>query len=230
MAPPSWLRPGPHSPNLEQSPDPEQVYDDLGEKPRKCTSTLAVIEAQPDEPRWQVLRGLAEACRALQGQGGDWDAAARYFTATEGRLDTCKGRAARTVLGDVLRFHREHPSAEVTLRGSGDGSGADVCDFRITEVTAGGAGEPITITVSGAYFSADDLISTTVLVDGLPSTGEFEIVSRSGDGFSFTAEVPPLDAYPKTVDVSIDYGIRTTKRNAVTVQDPNPTTAASASP
>ncbi|WP_328870234.1 hypothetical protein OHT76_09080 [Streptomyces sp. NBC_00287] len=226
MDPPSWLRPGPKSPNLENSPDPESVYDELGENPGNCSKVLGTIAAEPDsgKPQWQVLRGLAHACLALQGQsGGNWDTAAQDFAAAEGQLGTCKGLAAHRVLGDVLRFHEQHPSATVRLRSSKGSGGADVCAFRIAEVTAGGPGERITISVSGAHFSSEDLQSTRVFIDKKQSNGGLTLVSESGDGFSFTAEVPPLDIYPKTVDVTIDYRGETTKKDAVTIEDPNPT-------
>ncbi|MBD0838016.1 MULTISPECIES: hypothetical protein [unclassified Streptomyces] len=229
MDPPSWLRPGPKSPNLERSPDPESVYDELGASPGKCSATLGVIKAEEasateedDRFRWQVLHGLAEACMALQGQNGSWEEAAKYFAATEGRLGSCKSVAAHAVLGEALRFHAQHPSATVRLRGSG-GDGTGVCAFRITEVTAGGPGERITVSVSGAHFSTEDLISATLCIDGKRSSGGLELVSRQSDGFSFTAEVPTLDAYPKTVDVAFVYGSTTTKENALTVEDPGVT-------
>ncbi|MGW1030374.1 hypothetical protein ACWD4J_43215 [Streptomyces sp. NPDC002577] len=228
MDAPNWLRPGPRSPNTEQSPDPEFIYDELGENPGECAETLGVIEAQPDEPQWQVLRGLAHACLGLQGQGGDWNAAAQLYAATEGAVSTCKGRAARVVLGDALRFHQQHPSTTVRLRSSAGSGGANVCHFRIAGVIAGvngevKAGERVTIEVSGAYFSPSDLISVTVLFDEEPSAGGFEDVSQSGDGFSFTAEAPAFDTYPKTVDVTVTYGSKATLKDAVTVLDPNVT-------
>lgn len=223
---PSWLRPGPRSPNTEQSPDPEFIFDELGEKPDECAETLRVIEAQPDNPQWQVLRGLAHACLGLQGQGGDWNGAAQLYAATEGAVDTCKGRAARVVLGDALRFHRQHPSTTVRLQSSAGSSGANVCNFRISSVSAGAAGavkagERVTIEVSGAYFSPSDLISVNVLFDEERSFGGFEIGSQTGDSFSFTAEIPPFDTYPRTVDVTVQYGSEATLKDAVTVLDPN---------
>ncbi|MFJ3667081.1 hypothetical protein ACIPSE_11550 [Streptomyces sp. NPDC090106] len=224
---PSWLRPGPRSPNTEQSPDPDSVYDQLGEKPDKCAETLHVIEAQPDDPQWLLLRGLAHACLGLQGQGGDWNTAARLYADTEGTVSTCKGRAARVVLGDALRYHQQHPSATVQLKSSAGSGGANACDFRIAAVTAGvggevKAGEQVRVEVRGAYFSPSDLISVSVLFDDVPSTGESGDVTPSGDGFAFSVETPAFDTYPRTVDVTVQYGSKATLEDAVTVLDPNP--------
>ena len=167
---------------------------------------------------------------ALQGQNGNWEDAAEYFAATEGRLDTCKGRAAHKVLGDLLRFHQQHPSFTTQLTSSKVGGGADVCDFRITRVTGGEkgevtAGEPITIEVSGAHFSAEDLgsMALRVSIGGKPPTGGLELVtgSQSGDRFSFTAGTPLLSPLPQTVDVTISYDAPVTLADAITIVAPD---------
>ncbi|MGV9455757.1 hypothetical protein [Streptomyces sp. NPDC003635] len=226
---PSWLRPGPRSPNLENSADPESVYDSLGARPQNCSAALDVIRAEADEPQWQVLRGLAEACLAVQGQNGNWDDAAKYFAATEGRLATCKGLAARAVLGDVLRFHQEHPSATVRLRSSENGGGAEACDFRITKVVPDedGVVEPgdrITIEVSGAHFSSEDLpsMSAFVKIGGKESQDGPQLVpgSESDGRFSFTVGVPTFASYPQTVGVTIEYGDTAGLDDAITLVGP----------
>lgn len=228
---PDWLRPGPRSPNTEQSPDPEFIYDQLGRKPGECKPTLGVIEAQPDktDAAWQVLRGLAHACLALQGRsGGTWDEAAEYYAAAHGGAGTCKGRAAYAVLGDLLRFHRQQPSVTARLSGSDETGGAAVCTFRIARATPAEvkAGEQITVQVSGAPFSPEDLISVQdFLVGGEKPLDGLTFVegSQSGDRFSFTTTVPSFAGYPRTADIWMKYGVADTLEKALTVVDPNPT-------
>ncbi|MEU6350274.1 hypothetical protein ABZ896_13185 [Streptomyces sp. NPDC047072] len=232
---PNWLRPGPRSPNTEQSPDPEFIYDELGRKPGECAATLGIIESQPDkaDPAWQVLSGLAHVCLAVQGQsGGTWDKAAEHYAAAKGGADTCKGQAAYAVLGDLLRFHRQHPSATDELSGSDQTGGKAVCTFRIVKATPAEvkAGDQITVQVSGAPFSPEDLVSVSVgnfLVGGAqpPDGLTFVEGSQSKDRFSFTTTVPSFATYPRIVDVWMKYGVEDTLEKAFTVVDPNPTTA-----
>ncbi|MBK6012220.1 hypothetical protein, partial [Streptomyces sp. MBT53] len=153
---PAWLPPGPHSPNTNSKIDPEVVYDLLGENPASCADTAKQIPAGLDgnNDNWRVLRGLAEACKAVQGQGGDWNLAASDYAALQGKLKGCKSSTAYSALGGILRFHGQHPSATVKLKASMAGGGGAVCRFRVDSVRADAhgtakPGDTITVTVRG---------------------------------------------------------------------------------
>ncbi|MEV1085379.1 hypothetical protein AB0I98_45395 [Streptomyces sp. NPDC050211] len=237
---PGWLPQGPKSPDSDRTADPESVYDALGERPEKCGVTAGLIPAELPDDDWRVVRALAEACKAVQGQGGDWDTAAADYAALRGRLTGCKGRAAYAVLGDVLRFHRQHPSTTVRLTPSTD-KGSDVCDFRIVSVDVGGDGEAkpgdtITVRVGGIHFDKRELLSATgvVTVAGLPALPapqqDHGPEPRDQLTFEVVVPVPPPGTYPRNADVSIAYGGTATLDDAFTLVAPSTTGSASPSP
>ncbi|WP_405926196.1 hypothetical protein [Streptomyces sp. NBC_00035] len=222
---PDWLPPGPSSPNAGKAPDPESVYDDLRMTPSDCRDTLRDISA---EAGWQVLRGLANACAAVQGQGGSWAAAASDHAAAAGGRSTCKERAAYAVLGGILEFHRQHPSATVPLPSSPPGK--DACDFGIAAVnvvdrTEARPGDAVTIEVHDTYFDHGELRdNAAVFIDGvLLETGQV-LVSGSGDRAVVCVAAPNLGTgrYPKSVSVTVRYGDSATRENAFTLVAPDP--------
>ncbi|MGV9608874.1 hypothetical protein ACWDR2_34835 [Streptomyces sp. NPDC003631] len=238
---PGWLPFGPHSPNTDTSSDPESVYDDLGEQPEACRETAAKIPAEPTDADWQVIRGLAEACQAVQGQGGSWATAAADYAAVHDRLTGCKGRAAYAVLGKVLQFHRQHPSATVKLKASTSG-GADACDLQIVSVDVGGDGEArpgdtITIKVGGIYFSKSELLEGTsgsVTVAGVPPilAEDPKYDAEPPDQLTFKVFVPDAQSgtYPQSADVTVQYGEQATLKDAFTLVAADPGSAAGLSP
>ncbi|WP_326724177.1 hypothetical protein OHT59_37100 [Streptomyces sp. NBC_00243] len=193
--------------------------------PSDCRDTLRDISA---EAGWQVLRGLANACAAVQGQGGSWAAAASDHAAAAGGLSTCKERAAYAVLGGILEFHRQHPSATVPLPSSPPGK--DACDFGIAAVnvvdrTEARPGDAVTIEVHDTYFDHGELRdNAAVLIDGvLLETGQV-LVSGSGDRAVVCVAAPSLGTgrYPKSVSVTVRYGDSATRENAFTLVAPDP--------
>ncbi|MFF1680610.1 hypothetical protein ACFVYG_31810 [Streptomyces sp. NPDC058256] len=193
--------------------------------PAHCKDTLRDISA---EAGWQVLHGLANACAAVQGQGGSWAAAASDHAAAAGGLSTCKERAAYAVLGGILEFHRQHPSATVPLPSSPPGK--DACGFGIAAVnvvdrTEARPGDAVTIEVHNTYFDHGELRdNAAVLVDGeLLETGQV-LVSGSGDRAVVCIAAPSLATgrYPKSVSVTVRYGDSATRENAFTLVAPDP--------
>ncbi|MCX5556426.1 hypothetical protein [Streptomyces sp. NBC_00038] len=193
--------------------------------PSDCRDTLRGISA---EAGWRILHGLANACAAVQGQGGSWaDAASDYAAAADG-LRTCKDRAAYAVLGGILQFHRQHPSATVPLTSSPPGRNA--CDFEIAAVnvvdrTEARPGDAVTIEVHDTYFDHGELrTNATVLIDGEPLGTGPQLVSGSGDRAVICVAAPSLatEQYPKSVSVTVRYGASATKENAFTVVAPDP--------
>ncbi|MEV5314354.1 hypothetical protein [Streptomyces sp. NPDC052610] len=206
---PAWLPPGPHSPNTEGRPDPESVYDVL-RAPSRCQDALDLMPDSLPDADWQVLRGLAQACLAIQGGGGDWETAARDYSAVADRLRTCKGRAARRTLAGLLDFHRRNPTATAALENAPGGTAA--CDFRITSVDAGGdtvakPGDTIRITVQGTYFDHGELLRDgSVRIGRAPQDHSPGFVSEDGDKLVLTTVMPELPASPaESFDVVVHY-------------------------
>lgn len=248
---PAWLPPGPHSPNTDTDIDPEVVYDLLGEKPASCADTAKQIPADlgNNNVNWRVLRGLAEACKAVQGQGGDWDLAASDYAALQGGLKGCKSGAAYTALGGILRFHGQHPSTTVKLKASAPGGGGGVCRFRIDSVKAGahGAAKPgdtITVTVGGIYFDKAELLggASTMTIAGAPADlpgDDPDPKTEPPDQETFEVVVPDPGpgSYGRKVAVGLSHngGTPVTLKNAFTLvapgsPDDSPVTSPGTSP
>ncbi|MEU9333645.1 hypothetical protein AB0D49_10865 [Streptomyces sp. NPDC048290] len=201
-----WLPPGPVSPDADRTADPASVYDVLRD-PGRCGEALAAVPAAADDPEWQVLRGLASACLAVQGRHGDWDTArqARDAVADAETGDgSCKGRAALAVLDGLLEFQRRHPGRSAVL-GSATET-APACAFTIASVDSGSAvavrpGERVRTGLSGAFFDVAELaVGGEVLVDGHPVT----VTPEGPDTVTFV--VPALTGLPRTVGVTVRYG------------------------
>lgn len=204
---PAWLPPGPDSPDVDGTADPASVYD-LLRSPTECRAALSVIPRTPADAEWTVLRGLAAACLAVQGQGGDWKQAAGDHAAPVGEADTCKGRAAHAVLGSLLAFHRRHPGATVRLKPSASGTPA-ACGYRIAGVDTGGdaearPGDTIGIELAGTYFDPAELLrDASVVIGGRQSPGAPVLKSASGDRLVLSVVVPVLG--PGPADVAVRY-------------------------
>ncbi|WP_328428815.1 hypothetical protein [Streptomyces sp. NBC_00443] len=203
---PPWLPPGPTSPDSDGAPDPASVYD-LLRAPERCASALGKIPQGSAEAEWQLLRGLSAACLAVQGRGGDWDAAAGAHAELAGRVDSCKGRAAYAVLGGLLDFHRRHPGGTVRLAAAPGGTPA--CGYRIAGVDTGGDGEArpgdtIGIELTGIYFDQAELLrDASVSVGGLvvPGVPVLKSESESGGRLVLSVAVPALEPGPAEVAV-----------------------------
>ncbi|MFF5481209.1 hypothetical protein ACFY5C_28330 [Streptomyces sp. NPDC012935] len=201
---PPWLPPGPSSPDSDNTPDPASIYD-LLRAPEHCESALGRIPQGSADAEWQLLRGLSAACLAVQGRGGDWDAAAGAHAELAGRVDTCKGRAAYAVLGGLLDFHRRHPGGTVRLAATPVGTPA--CGYRIAGVDTGGDGEArpgdtIGIELTGTYFDHAELLrDASVSVGGLVVPGVPVLKSESGDRLVLSVAVPALEPGPAEVTV-----------------------------
>ncbi|MGW4084454.1 hypothetical protein ACWEGS_15585 [Streptomyces sp. NPDC004822] len=201
---PAWLPPGPGSPDLDGAADPASVYDRLRD-PATCATAL---DGVADGDEWRLLRALASACLAVQGQGGDWEQAGRDHAALAGRAQSCKGRAAYAVLGGLLDFHRRHPGATVRLRTPA--GGAPACGYRIAGVDTGGdgtarPGEVIGVELADVYFDPAELPrAATVTVGGRQVPGVPVLGPRSGGAVVLSVVVPALG--PGPVDVSVRYG------------------------
>lgn len=208
---PDWLPPGPVAPEAGAVADPSSVYDRLRD-PRRCGAAAAVIPVASADPEWRVLRALAEACLAVQGQGRDgaWRTVAADHAHLAGKLGTCKGRAAYAVLGGLLDFHRRHPDA--TAQPTASPGGTPACAYRIAGVDAGGdgvarPGDTVTIELRDTYFDQAGLLrSGSVSIGGHRLAGPPVPTSRSGDRLVLSAVVPSLDGYPRPVDVVVRYG------------------------
>lgn len=221
---PVWLPPGPVSPDADSAPDPSSVYDRLRD-PRHCRAALGVIPGSSSDPEWRVLRALADACLAVQGEGGSWSAAAQGYAGAAGKAGTCKGRAAYAVLGALLDFHRRYPGANAQL--TTDSGARPACDYRIAGVETGGGtqvrpGDTVAIELRGTYFDQAELLrSGSVFIGGHRLAGAPVVRSRSGDRLVLSAVVPSLDRYPQRVDVAVRYGGTEARlRDALTVASP----------
>ncbi|NUP37361.1 MAG: hypothetical protein HOY76_10180, partial [Streptomyces sp.] len=166
---PTWLPPGPVSPNADTAPDPSSVYDRLRD-PGQCRAALKLIPTASTDPQWRLLNALATACLAVRGEGGSWATATKEYAALAGKADTCKGRAAFAVLGALLDFHRQHPHTTAQLKAASGGPPA--CAYRIAAVDTGGDGEAqpgdtITIELRGTFFDPAELLRFgTVFIGG----------------------------------------------------------------
>ncbi|MGW1714718.1 hypothetical protein [Streptomyces sp. NPDC002156] len=225
---PDWLPPGPVSPDSDGAPDPAAVYDDL-RSPGRCADAGKLIPAAPGDSasadEWRVLRGLAAACLAVQGRGGgDWGVAGAGWSGSAGDALSCKGRAARQILGGLLDFHRRHPTATVRLEAPSGGKPA--CVYGIGAVDVGGDGEAapgdtISVELRGAYFDTDELLRDgDVFIGGQQVVQPLKIVSVSGERIVVSVVVPgtgtdpgaelgagsspPAGAHP--VDLLVRYG------------------------
>lgn len=203
---PAWLPPGPVSPDADAVADAWSLYDRLRD-PARCRTALPLIDRTPGGPDRRLLRGLAEACLAVQGRGGSWDTAAADHTALAGRADTCKERAAYAVLGALLDFHRQHPHATVPLRTARGGPPA--CAYRVAGVDTSQAapGDTVGIELRGVYFDPAELARYgEVFIGGKRLDPAPVIRSRNGDALVLAAVVPALDGSPRTADVVVRYG------------------------
>ncbi|WP_405874604.1 hypothetical protein [Streptomyces sp. NBC_00005] len=206
---PSWLPPGPASPDADSTPDPSSVYDRL-RAPGQCRAALDVIPPTSTDPEWRLLRALATACLAVQGRGGSWDTAAKEYADLAGKADTCKDRAAYAVLGGLLDFHRRQPGATVRLKASSGGTPA--CAYRIAGVDTGGdggaqPGDTVAIELRGTYFDHAELLRFgSVFIGGQQLAGPPVLRSERGDTLVLSAVVPSLGGYPRSVDVVVRYG------------------------
>ncbi|MFE9021571.1 hypothetical protein ACFYNL_23845 [Streptomyces sp. NPDC007808] len=221
---PPWLPPGPVSPDSDGIADPAGMYDRL-RAPSQCESALGVIPRQPVDGEWRLLRALATACLAVQGEGGDWDTVTAEHAALAGRVDTCKGRAAYAVLGGLLDFHRRHPDARVRLATP---TGAPpACGYRIASVETGGdgevrPGETVAVELADTHFDHAELLgAASVSVGGLEVPGTPVMKSQSGDRLVLSVVVPTaLRAGP--ADVAVRHGgteVRLPAAFTVTVPD-----------
>ncbi|KUN20653.1 hypothetical protein AQJ23_33940 [Streptomyces antibioticus] len=224
---PPWLPPGPNSPNTDGIPDPSSGYDRLRD-PAECRAVLDGVPAASADPEWRLLRGLASACLAVQGKGGSWASAAEAYTALAGRADTCKGRAAYTVLGGLLDFHRRHPGGTVRL--SASPGGATACVYRLAGVDTGGdgealPGETVAVELTGVYFDPAELLRDgRVLIDGRLPQGLPVLGEQEGDRVVLDVVVPALDpgGLPKKVDVAVQFGgVEVRAEGAFTVVAPD---------
>ncbi|MER6418939.1 hypothetical protein [Streptomyces sp. NPDC001137] len=192
---PTWLSPGPVSPDADTAPDPSSVYDQLRD-PGRCRTALKLIPTASTDPEWRLLHALATACLAVQGEGGSWATATKEYAALAGKADTCKGRAAYAVLGGLLDFHRQHPEATVQLKTASGGTPA--CTYRIAGVDTGsdGAAQPgdtITIELRGTFFDHAELLRFgSVFIGGQQLAGPPVLRSQTGDELVLSAVVPSL--------------------------------------
>ncbi|MGW3938374.1 hypothetical protein [Streptomyces phaeochromogenes] len=188
------------------------------------------MEAEQLTPEWRVLRGLANACLAIQGQGGNWGVAAEDHAQPPSGMSTCKGRVAYAVLGNLLQFHERHPEETVQLE-NGNGGAGDACDFKIAAVYAGAdgkakPGDRIKVELHGVFFDYWELfpgghVTIAGEQDSIGTSGN----EHSGDQMSVYVVVPSLDTdqYPQTADVSIEYGQTATMEDAFTIVAPDST-------
>lgn len=201
---PGWLPPGPDSPDTDGTPDQASVYDLLHD-PGECRAALSVIPRTTTDAEWTLLRGLATACLAVQGEGGSWKQAVREHAALADAADTCKGRAAYAVLEGLLDFHRRHPESTVRLKPST--SGPPACSYRIAGVDTGGdgearPGETIGIELADAYFDPAELLrDADVTIGEQQVPGVPVLKSESGDRLVLSVVVPALEAGPADVTV-----------------------------
>ncbi|AZQ33668.1 hypothetical protein EJ357_09500 [Streptomyces cyaneochromogenes] len=221
---PAWLAPGPDSPNLDGAADPSSVYD-LLRAPTECRNALSQVPGAPADAEWTVLRGLATACLAVQGEGGSWEQAASDHAASAGGADTCKGRAAYAVLGGLLDFHRRHPGASVRLKPTASGTPA-ACGYRIAGVDTGGdgearPGETIGIELADAHFDPGELLRDGVVsIGGQQVAGVPVLKPDSGGRLVLSVVVPALG--PGSVDVAVGYaGVEVRVASAFTVATPD---------
>ncbi|MFH9818872.1 hypothetical protein [Streptomyces sp. NPDC017230] len=212
LAVPAWLPPGPVSPDTDAVPDPRSLYDRLRAPATGCGDVLRSVPLVAPTADWRLLRGLANACLAVQGRGGSWETAARDHAELAGRLDGCKNGAAYDVLTGLLEFHRLRPGATVRLGAAPDG--APACDYGIASVDAGpdGAARPgdlISIELRGTYFDHAELLRDGgVFVGGVSVPGPLASLPADGrDHLRLTVTVPAVSAAPGTpVDVRVRYG------------------------
>ncbi|WP_369176859.1 hypothetical protein [Streptomyces mutabilis] len=230
---PAWLPPGPVSPDTDAVPDPESLYDRLRTPGTGCADVLRALPSLPPSDDRRLLHGLANACLAVQGRGGSWEAAALGHGASAERPDDCKSRAAHDVLNGLLEFHRRH--AEATVRLETAPTAAPACAHAIAAVDAGtdGPGGTLSVELSGTYFDHAELLPDgEVLVGGVsvpapltaPSTG-------SGDRLRLAVTAPAVPAVPGTaLDVRVrDGGTEVVREDAFVLAAPDPLTP-SASP
>ncbi|WP_217207390.1 hypothetical protein [Streptomyces sp. AC550_RSS872] len=220
---PGWLPPGPDSPDTDGTADPASVYDLLRD-PTECRAALNVIPRTTADAEWTLMRGLASACLAVQGEGGSWKQAVQDHAALADGAGSCKGRAAYAVLGVLLDFHRRHPEATVRLRPSPSGTPA-ACGYRISGVDTGGDGEAkpgevIGIELADAYFDPAELLRGAVVSVGGQHVAAVPVLTSVAAGrLVLSVVVPALE--PGPADVTVQHaGIETRMPTAFTVTAP----------
>ncbi|MFE0810042.1 hypothetical protein ACFW4M_16670 [Streptomyces sp. NPDC058794] len=209
---PAWLPPGPVSPDTDAVPDPESLYDRLRTPATGCADVQRALPSLPPSEERRLLQGLADACLAVQGRGGSWEAAVLSTTSPAQRPDDCKGRAAHAVLSGLLDFHRRHPGATVRLEPAP--ASAPACSYAIAAVDAGPdgtahPGEPVAVELRGTYFDHAELLADgTVSVGGVDAPGPLTaLAADGGDRLRLTVTVPAVSAAPGTpLDVRVRYG------------------------
>ncbi|MFD5006894.1 hypothetical protein ACFWMV_28845 [Streptomyces mutabilis] len=233
---PAWLPPGPVSPDTDAVPDPESLYDRLRTPGTGCADVLRALPSLPPSDDRRLLHGLANACLAVQGRGGSWEAAALGHGASAERPDDCKSRAAHDVLTGLLEFHRRHPGATVRLETAP--TAAPACAYAIAAVDAGtagtaGPGGTLSVELSGTYFDHAELLRDgEVSVGGVSVPAPLTAPSAgSGDRLRLAVTVPAVPAVPGTaLDVRVRYGgTEVVREDAFVLAAPDPITP-SASP
>jgi hypothetical protein len=194
---PDWLRIGPSSPNSDDGPDTQTIYDQI--QSGDCAGAWMSISRMPESSRrpsekdaWTVLDGLTQACLAFQGKGGSWASAeGAYSDLGDYNPVRCKDRAAYRLLGQVIGYHRDRPNG--VLGTSGAAHGPSVCHWRIASVDAGGdavaqPGDEVTVRIADAWFDQDELSAQSTMRIFVGDI-RVEQILRSGQEGSLTTVV-----------------------------------------
>ncbi|MET8685219.1 hypothetical protein ABZV77_13470 [Streptomyces sp. NPDC004732] len=144
--PPGWLPWGPKSPNTDDAPEPDSMYDLLQQGDCQQPYNSATDPGQRPEnsgtlQAWKVIEGLAGICKAAHGEPGGLGIATRaeaglrsagYRPAATAYL--CKDGDAFAVLQRFVAYYQRHPGDQVVLRSSATGAAA--CDNKIAATEA----------------------------------------------------------------------------------------------
>ncbi|QES45403.1 hypothetical protein DEJ49_34330 [Streptomyces venezuelae] len=234
--PPGWLPWGPKSPNTDDAPEPDSMYDllqrgecqlpyDSATDPEKRPDNSATPQA------WKVIEGLAGICKAAHGERTGLAIAIRaeaglraagYRPGTSEYL--CKDGDAFAVLRRFVAYYRRHPAEQVALRSAPAGTAA--CGNKIAATERSVApGESV-----GLYGTWPDVPRTVELRAAelreplvLTPYGDENAREKCCKDGTVTVDLPGPDGFggrrPTVIDVTLvtKNGARVTRRAAFTI-------------
>ncbi|MEU6821077.1 hypothetical protein ABZ921_10635 [Streptomyces atriruber] len=234
--PPGWLPWGPKSPNTDDAPEPDSMYDLLqqGDCRQPYDSATDPGQRRDDSgtpQAWKVIEGLAGICKAAHGEPNGLSIATRaeaglraagYRPGTTEYL--CKDGDAFAVLQRFVAYYRRHPGQQVVLRSSASGPAA--CAN--------------TIAATGTSYEPDDTVGLQGTWPDVPRTVELRaaglpnplVLKPYGDenerekcckDAAVTVDLPGPDGFggrrPTSIDVTLvtRSGARVSKQAAFTL-------------
>ncbi|MYZ15306.1 hypothetical protein, partial [Streptomyces sp. SID337] len=234
--PPGWLPWGPKSPNTDDRPEPDSMYDLLqrGECQLPYDSATDPEKQPPDSgtpQAWKVIEGLAGICKAAHGERAGLAIATRaeaglraagYRPGTSEYL--CKDGDAFAVLQRFVAYYRRHPSEQVVLRSAPAGTAA--CDNKIS-ATERTVAPDASVGFHGTWPDVPRIVELRAAELAEPLTlepyGSDNERTKCCKDAGFSVDLPGPNGFgghrPTVIDVTLvtKNGVRVTRRAAFTI-------------